>query len=594
MNKAGQKTKAFLLPKESYANVNAFWSALAVETLFRLGVSRFVISPGSRSTALTVASALHGKVETTVALDERSAAFFALGMARSSGEPVALICTSGTALAHYFPALIEAYYQQVPLVILSTDRPPELQDCQSGQTIDQKKIFGSYVNFFHDMALPEGTRKSWDYLLHLLDHAVTMARTRGPVHLNFPFREPLVPKPDATAIAPDAIDNSLFRGLSSPSSDRIVKECFADCDVSGKTKRLIVVGQYRTQQPEAFVRCLKKIADDLDAVILADILNPLRGYGDILRDRMICHYDAVLRIESNGELFKPDFILQVGVPPTSKILRSWMENICVETLIIEASDLNVNAMYLSGKQLHTCMETLHLKVNDRNFDGKTERIRADYLKAWKQSEKNVTVPIERMAKAGGNLRETQVASVLSRMLPTGASVIIANSLSIRNAEWFWPVSEKRFRFYCNRGTNGIDGTISTALGVANGRKDPAVLWVGDLAFLHDTNGLLLAKHFTGSLTIVLMQNQGGRIFEHLPIAAFPDLCERFFIVGQEVSIQKLTTAYGIDYAAAYTVGDLEKSLRKLPKKGVRVIECFVDPKENFRCHQDLIACFCRK
>lgn len=558
--------KKLKLAAESYCNANSFWGALTIETLTRLGVERVVISPGSRSTVLTVACALNKKIKTDVILDERSAAFFALGLARASASPVALICTSGSALSHYFPAVIEAYYQQVPLVVLSTDRPAELRDCQSGQSIDQGKIFGHYARFFHEVALPEAKQELWRYLRQTLVYAVGISRKHGPVHLNFPFRDPLVPTVDCTAVAEDALDESFFDGIGFSEKERISTKHEVKWDVSKKKRCLIVVGQYRTEMPELFAESLRIISEKLNAPILSDVLNPLRSYADIFGNRLICGYDRVLRDKNNADSLEPDFVLQIGVPPISKVLRSWLEKSCKEALILEASDLNANALHLPGKQMQVRVECMHLDV--------TGMCDTDYLNRWieanERSEKSCEIPWE---CANEGFYCEGVASKLVCSLPEETPIFIANSLSIRNAEWFFPANEKRFKIYCNRGANGIDGTVSTALGVAVASNKPTVLWVGDLAFLHDTNALLMSGVFSGSLTIVLIQNHGGRIFEHLPICDFPCAFEHYFIAEQKVDIPTLVSAYGISHATAKTCSELEVYLRDLPEKGIKVIEC---------------------
>lgn len=553
-----------------FRNTNALWGSVLVETLVRCGVRTAVVSPGSRSTPLTMALAVNPRIEAVPVLDERSAAFFALGIARRTRRPVVLVCTSGTAGANYFPAVIEARESGVPLVVITADRPPEMRDCASGQTIDQQKLFGGYVNAYHELAVPAATESMLAYLRQTVAHAVerAMRPAAGPVHLNAPFRDPLVPIGDGSARELEGkIDEAFFAHLGA-----------ATPEVSHATiwqrpttaRGLIVAGAAATENAANYATKVLALAGKLGWPVLADALSPLRtaaGAGEV-----VAGYDSILRNETLARDLMPRTVLCLGGWPTSKVLRAWLERSGAEILLVSNSAENRDALHGRTRQIMAPVEALDVAgeaVADRS-----------YLQAWRNAEKHARTSIDAAMEGESGMFEGKASWLLARHLPEGTPVFVASSMPVRDVEYFWPANGRGQRLYFNRGANGIDGTLSAALGIAHGAEKPAVLLTGDLALLHDANGFLIRPKLKGSLTIVLINNRGGGIFEHLPVAQFQPPFEEFFATPQEVDFGKLCAAHGVEHVAVSGWEEFERSVRVLPEKGIRVLEVRTDRKRD--------------
>ncbi len=555
-----------------YRNTNSLWGSVLVETLHRLGLRQAVISPGSRSTPLTMALARHAGIESIPVLDERSAAFFALGLAKRGQRPVVLLCTSGTAGANYFPAIIEAQESGVPLLVITADRPPEMRDCASGQTIDQQKLFGSHVNFYHEFAVPAASLPLLRYLRQTVRHAWEMAQwpAAGPVHLNAPFRDPLVPLEDGTAqgLRQLLVEESFFAAVKP--EPRLLSQ-IERTDFSAVKRGVIVAGPAEGGVSPVDVGLLAGLARDLGWPVLADGLSGLRGESAHFPN-LIAHYDAVLRSPKAAARLKPEVVLCLGGWPTSKALRHWLEAAAPEVFLVTGRARNLDALHLS---------TRHLRGGLRAFAGgvvSQGRQSATYTASWRRLEAAAARSLEQGLAAARHF-EGAVIGNLAAHLPEFTPVIVANSMPVRDVEYFWPANNRPHPIYFNRGANGIDGTLSSALGVAHGHR-PAVLLTGDLALLHDTNGFLLGPKFQGSLTIILINNYGGGIFEHLPVAKFNPPFEEFFATPQQVDFRKLAAAYGAGHVLVRNPAHLAQLAAKLPKQGIRVLEIRTDRKRD--------------
>jgi 2-succinyl-5-enolpyruvyl-6-hydroxy-3-cyclohexene-1-carboxylate synthase len=564
-------------------NLNSLWASVCAETLARCGVRRAVISPGSRSTPLTLALAQHAGIEAIPVLDERSAAFFALGLAKQQGEPVVLLCTSGTAGANYWPAVIEARESAVPLIVITADRPPELRACGSGQTIDQLKLFGDYVNFFHEFALPEATEPRLRYLRQTTMHAVERALqpVAGPVHLNAPFRDPLAPTEDgglASSIASTMDWSLFFQHVEPPLSTTILATIPTfSCDVHG----VIVAGPAQPGDPASHAAMVGEIAQKLGWPVLADGLSPLRNYAGTV-PHLVTTYDTILRNPNAAERLKPEVVICLGNWPTSKVLRAWIEESAAPIWMVTRRLDNRDALH--GRTVHLPVSLAALAAElpvatDPN----------GYEQMWAGYEHRMRVALDDRITQANGLFEGRVTALLAQHLPPDTTLCIANSMPVRDLEYFWPATDQHIRPMCNRGANGIDGTLSTALGVAHAAETPTVLLTGDLALLHDTNGWLITPKFRGSLTIVLINNAGGGIFEHLPVAQFNPPFEEFFATPQKVDFAKLCAAYGIEHVAVGDWDQLGTHLEHLPANGVRVLEIVTDRKLDAATRKQLFA-----
>ena len=559
------------MPTLDFRNTNSLWGSVLVETLHRLGVTQAVISPGSRSTPLTMAFARHPGIESIPVLDERSAGFFALGLSKRHRRPVVLLCTSGTAGANYYPAVIEAQESGVPLLIVTADRPPEMRECRSGQTIDQQKLYGRHVNFYHELAVPVASLPMLRYLRQTLVHAVerTQFPVSGPVHLNALFRDPLPPIEDGSvsALKDTLPEEEFFNGVQPPLRSMALLESL---DFPATSRGVIVVGPCEDGLSPVDIGVIAGFARDTGWPVLADTLSGLRGDAGHFPN-LVTRYDAIVRSAAAGGKLKPELVLCLGGWPTSKPLRAWLEACAPEVWLVTTRAQNLDALHLTT---HHIRGGLRAFVGSVVVEGKGP---ADYAAAWRRAEVAAGASLERaLAKAPGNF-EGQATVLLARHLPKLTPVFVANSMPVRDVEYFWPGTDRAPQFYFNRGANGIDGTLSTALGVAHGHR-PAVLLTGDLALLHDANGFLTAPKFKGSLTVVLINNHGGGIFEHLPVAAFEPPFEEYFATPQSVDFRKLCSAHGIAYTLVRDANHFTALIAKLPKSGIRVLELRTDRK----------------
>jgi 2-succinyl-5-enolpyruvyl-6-hydroxy-3-cyclohexene-1-carboxylate synthase len=565
-------------PTLDFRNTNALWGSVLVETLVRLGVRQAVISPGSRSTPLTIAFARHPRIEAIPVLDERSAGFFALGLARQRGVPVVLLCTSGTAGANYFPAVIEAQESGVPLLVITADRPPEMRDCASGQTIDQQKLFGAHVNFYHEFAVPQATLAVLGYLRQTVAHACerTLRPAPGPVHLNAPLRDPLPPVADESA---QGLANGLGAGFFAHLDAATPVTSASTLWQRPTTARgLIVAGPAMPANVTYYVTKVLGLARALGWPVLADALSPLRHHA--AGDEVVTAYDAILRSDARARELTPHTVLCLGGWPTSKVLRGWLESSGAEILLLSPGAANRDALHGRTRQIVAPVETLAV-AGGRVADD-------SYLRAWQAAEGASRGVIDRTLTDETAMFEGKAAWLLARHLPEETPVFVASSMPVRDVEYFWPATGRRHRFFFNRGANGIDGTLSTALGVAYGAERPAVLLTGDLALLHDANGFLLRPKLRGSLTVVLINNRGGGIFEHLPVAAFDPPFEEFFATPQEVDFAALCAAHRVEHTVVRDWAHFAGLVSVLPESGVRVLEVKTDRKRDAAVRKRLL------
>lgn len=567
-----------------FRNVNSLWGSVLVETLARGGVKTAVVSPGSRSTPLTFALARHPDIEAVPVLDERSAAFFALGLAKRTHRPVVLLCTSGTAGANYFPAIIEAQETGVPLLVITADRPPEMRACASGQTIDQQRLFGAHVNFFHEFAVPEASLRLLEYLRQMTAHAVqrTLSPAAGPVHLNAPFRDPLVPAGGTSAMAlASEIDDGFFAHLGLPPPMVVQTTTWARPTT---TRGVIVAGPAGAEDSARYASKVLALAENLGWPVLADALSQVRAHAGSDR-HVVTTYDAVLRDEALARDLTPSTVLCLGGWPTSKVLRGWLESSAAEILLVAPSSENRDALHGLTRQMVAPVESF--AVTGQRLPDES------YLAIWRRAEQVARGVLDRTLKAEAGLFEPKATWLLAQHLPDKTPVMVASSMPVRDVEYFWPATTGGQELFFNRGANGIDGTLSTAMGVAYEADRPAVLLTGDLALLHDANGFMLRSKLRGSLTVVLINNRGGGIFEHLPVAQFEPPFEDYFATPQEVDFAKLCDAHGVDHVAVRDWNHFTELIRDLPPSGVRVLELRTDRKRDAAQRKALFATVAR-
>jgi 2-succinyl-5-enolpyruvyl-6-hydroxy-3-cyclohexene-1-carboxylate synthase len=575
-----------------FRNTNTLWASVLVGTLVRLGLKTAVVSPGSRCAPLTLALASHPQVEALPILDERSAAFFALGLAKRTGCPSLLVCTSGTAAAHYYPAVIEARESQVPLLVLSADRPPQLRHCASGQTIDQQKLFGDFPNWYAELALPQADLTLLAYLRQTLVQAWhrSLWPTPGPVHLNCPLEDPLAPVADGSAAAlPGQLGEGFWRALGPiPGPIDLPGPLLTDLAAQlhhwqGCDRGLIIAGPAQPPHPLPYSQALATLSRCLGWPVLAEALSPLRQRAS-LNPNLVTSYDAILTRVGNSADLVPESVLQVGPLPTSKTLRQWLQRSQPRRWLVGPGVANLDPLHGSTTALGASLEQLAQAAAPLAPPPHPSA----YRQRWLEQEHRTRQHLDQTLADLSDLFSGKVPWLMAQVLPPQTPVVIANSLPIREAEWFWPPSDRGLRPLCNRGANGIDGTLSTALGVAHGGT-PTVLLTGDLALLHDTNGWLSLPGLRGHLTVVVINNQGGGIFQGLPIAQFDPPFEQFFAMPQRVDLNHLCAAYGVSYERITRWEQLRACLSFLPSRGARVLEVPCDRRWDQQQRQLLLS-----
>jgi 2-succinyl-5-enolpyruvyl-6-hydroxy-3-cyclohexene-1-carboxylate synthase len=514
-------------------------------------------------------------LETLPLLDERSAGFYGIGLAKRSQQPVAVVCTSGTAAANLSPSVVEANLSGIPLLLLTADRPPELRDCRAGQTIDQVKLFGTNVRWFHELSTPEFETDRLDYLRQTLVHAVAKATNLGggPVHLNFPFREPFFVEDEWTnpPMPPGFAWDHFLQQVSPPVAKRT--QLMEDFSMFENFRRWLVVAGEGCSARNAEV-----ISEKLGAPVLADVYSPVR---ESVSSYRILRFENLLRDDIFRSKVTPDAVLSLGPLPTSKTLRSWLSELDSPTWVAEPSGCNIDGLH---------RRSVHLACDFEALADSLPKIRADYgwLESWTNAEARLEAKLSEAFSQIEDLFEGKVAHLLSSALPDDSDLVVANSMPVRDVEWFWQGGKGERRLWGNRGANGIDGTLSTALGVAHASETPVFLLTGDLAFLHDVNGLLSKQMFKGSLTVIMINNYGGGIFENLPVAKLMPF-EKCFATPQEVDFGQLCGAHGIPHFKPVNWCELENLIHKTMEHGIRVIEVVTDRKVDVVTRHNLLS-----
>ena len=566
--------------------MNEYIAAL-VDEFAQLGITYAVFSPGSRSTTMAMLFREHGAFETYMNIDERSAGFMALGIAKAHRKPVILVCTSGSAVAHYMPAVLEAQYSGVPLIILSADRPHTLQHVGAPQTVDQQKLFGTAVNYYEELAVPQQDHYyTYPRLVARKAYMKAMDVKRGPVHINVPLFEPLVPELDKKHFDCGRLPFSVVGGTIQPS------DVHAMYDLLKNTKVLILAG------PSAYpndIESILALSYMFNAPILGDPLSNMRSVRD---ERVVTSYDAVLTQEAYRDVLQPDCILQIGQMVVSKRVQQWVASM-QHTPIISVSP-TMDYTNPAGNTTHFVQSTpqglvaalkigipeLHAMENEGYAEGAYEELdTADngYLATWIHADEVGRKQLDTVGREQ-ELFEGRTIHLLQELLPQHSQIVVANSMSIRDMDYFWSGNRHSAIIYGNRGVNGIDGTVSTALGIATNGM-PTVLLTGDLTFFHDLNGLAVAKTHPLNLTIIVHNNDGGGIFEYLPQKGTPHF-DYLFSTAQGLDYSGLATLYGIDFVRVASNDELKNALQNyVGTAGVHVIEIPTSKERSRELHK---------
>lgn len=570
-------------------NINAIWADLLIEQLVRCGVRCFSLAPGSRSTPLVAAIARRKDVDVSMHVDERGAAFWALGYGRATGQPAAFITTSGTAGANGYPAIIEAAQSRVPMLVITADRPAELRDTGANQTIDQVKLFGDYVRWFFDMPAPD-TAIDPRVVLTTIAQAVyrTQRAPAGPVHLNAMFREPLAPTDDgqdySTYLAPIKdwlAGEQPFSVHGVPRmlpNDQQLKEIAAA--MNRAERGLLLVGEMHSDEQRELVLHLAWM---LHWPVLADINSGLR-LGNAI-PQLVPYYDQVLASPQFAQAHQPDVVLQLGGGFVSKRLLQFLDKARPRTYIVVKEhpfryDPNHQVTHaVEGTIADTCtklMFALQWWENDA------------WLQDWQQASAAANEQIEQFLQDQPALNEPAIARTITRLIPEQHALFIGNSMPVRDMDMFAVADGNNVPVAVNRGASGIDGNIATAAGFAHGLSRATTLLVGDLTLLHDLNSLLLVRNSRTPLTVVAINNNGGGIFSFLPIAAQRDLFEPYWGTPQNVQFEHAARMFALHYAKPASMAEFSDVYQSaLAGDRSTLIEVVTDRQENYALHAAL-------
>ena len=570
-------------------NRNTLWGRAIASELARSGVQTACISPGSRSTPLTVALDEHSDIRTISALDERSAAYFALGRARRTGEVTPLVSTSGTAAANYHPAVIEANQGRVPLLLLTADRPPELRESGANQTIDQQKLYGGSVRWDKELPEPRAENRTLRSLRTDICRAVGIAEgtPAGPVHLNVPFAKPLEPTPvegdvpaslSALATAGRGEETPFVRrtaGTTEPDERdlRLVAESLA------VDRGLVVAGP--ADPPGLDPEAVTALSHATGFPILTDPLSGLRFGGHTRVAPVIGGYDAFVDTAVTAEWPDPEVVVRLGASPTSKPLRKYLAGTDSRQFVVDPAGAWREAEFTATDLVVADPSRLCGRLSQLVRNAGSAAWRERWTAADAAHHEAVTERRETLFE-GGILADVVEAA------PDPATLVVSNSMPVRDLDRFGTPSTTSITTVGNRGASGIDGIVSTALGAAHGTTDDVTLVIGDLAYYHDMNGLAAIERADVEATIVLINNDGGGIFHKLPIANFEPPFIRQFKTPHGMNFEPTGDLYGFEYTKVDSRGGFREAyFEAVSAAGSHVIEVVVDAESSHAVRESM-------
>ena len=558
----------------SVPNLNALFARALVDELCAAGATDAIVSPGSRSTPLALACADDVRLRVRSVVDERSAAFVALGAAKATGRPALVLSTSGTAGAHFYPAILEAEASRVPLVALTADRPPELHGFGAPQTIDQQHLFGRHVRFFADLGVPEPTGESLRHLRATASLACARALglPRGPVHLNAAFREPLAPVPHPF---PPLLDRRALR----IAPGRLVPDAAALDEAAGELSK----------RPRGVIVCgprdaLDELPEAVRALAVATGYPVLAEAASQVRYRLpgtIAHYDSLLKHAPFAEAARPDAVVRIGGGLTSKTLQHWLDASGAWTLLLTDDGVPIDpahsaALAVAGEVPRSCEEL-------------ARRIRpAPAPLPFEEAERRARAALEAAFAREEQLSEPSVARETAAALPEDGQLFVSSSMPVRDVD-AWASRAAHIRVLANRGVNGIDGVVSSALGAAIAARRPTVALLGDLALLHDLGGLVAAARVGAPLTVVAVDNDGGGIFSFLPVAEQTPHFEALFATPHGLDLGRAAAFVGARLHTPRNALQLRAALRESLGGGLHLVHVRTDRAANVERHRALHA-----
>ncbi len=562
-------------------NLNALWASLIVEELVRCGVTLFCVAPGSRSAPLAIAAAEHPRADVVVHFDERGSAFVALGWARATGKPACWVTTSGTAVANGLPAIVEADADDVPLIALTADRPPELRDTGANQTIRQTQLFATVARWTVDLP-PPSIDVSPEYVLTTVDQAVHRSMwPGGPVHLNVMLREPLAPTPDERPL-PDLPQNWLAGESSYTTYSPAPTQSSADAlsaiagAIDRSSRGLIIAGRMTTEDE---ARAVVRLSEHLGWPLMADVCSGVGMAGG--KETLCTHGDLILADAQFGMTHRPDCVLRFGAPGVSKR---------VATLISESEQATNVVVHASSRRLDPDHNVTHRVQGDiaSAAEGLVTLTRSREAGGWLSAWRTASAAVEEVLVDWSNHQQAMSEPLVARILVSRDSrpLVVGSSMPIRDVDSFAAHAGLTQRVFANRGASGIDGTIATAAGIARGLGAPVTVLLGDLALLHDLNSLaLLRAADQPPVTIVVINNDGGGIFHFLPVVGTTEHFETVLGTPHGLSFELAADQFGVQYVSATTPSELEAAI----SGGGSLIEVTTDRVANVDLHRDLVA-----
>jgi len=597
------------VPGVASPNVNTLWAGILVDELARCGLREACISPGSRSAPLVFQFAAHPEITDYSIVDERSAAFFALGLARASGRPVALLCTSGTAAANYFPVICEAAQDNVPLLVLTADRPPEDHDCGASQVMQQAGMYGDHVRWHHQVAQPEATPHKLAYLRSLA--ARTLLRTRfpqpGPVHIDLPFRKPLEPMqvaaehPDHVSASTLAQADKVVRGRpdGAPWVRIHIPNSVAGDESTGRLaglinrsrRPLIIAGADSTGS--TYREALSILAERAAIPVFAEPASGLRHWGDRGRS-IIGAGDLIAGSALYARHGLPDLVIRTGSAPLTWAMQTLLSN-CRDAvhLTVGATATLVDLDHVVQEQLITDPAALFFASQRRLTPPDSDR--QAWLKTHLHAAGLAVAALDESLQEIPEFSAPRMWHTLGALLPDGCGLYFSSSMLVRHLDTFMCAHDRDLDVYFNRGLNGIDGVVSTASGIAAARgrvarelPSPTVLVIGDVALRHDATALLLAIEMQLDLTVVVVDNDGGEIFEYLPSAGFDEVHQKHFATSGATSVARLVP-HGIDLLEPEDWRDFDRLVAdSLASGGLRVIRFPTSRRNDHRLRGNII------
>jgi 2-succinyl-5-enolpyruvyl-6-hydroxy-3-cyclohexene-1-carboxylate synthase len=514
------------------------FAATFVDELAVQGVEYACVSPGSRSAPIAMALQRHPKTNVFVQIDERSGSFFGVGLAKATGKPVVLLSTSGTAAAEFHAAVVEAFHSRTPLIVLTADRPPELRDVGANQAIDQQRLFGTAVRWFFDPGPPTEAPNSARLWRRLAARAYAEA-LNGPVHLNLPFREPLVPAPGQVPLPLGESPQSITSGRLAPTSEQVASVASA---LRNAKRPLVVAGEMRDGAR------LAAGLNRLGVPLLAEPSSQLRRQES---GAAIESYEALLRAGWSLQ-HGPDLVIRLGGTPTSKVMNAWLAAAAAPTFLIDPDRTWRDEDQVASNVLACEPQALIENLPPADVGA--------WRDEWVSAGKKATAAIA-ATLVSTQVYEGHIVRALAARTPDTAQVFVGSSMPIRAADSFWPYARGGQTFYGNRGASGIDGLVSTGLGIAAARpSNPTVLLLGDLSVYHDMNGLWSLRRHGIKATIVVCDNNGGGVFNFLPQAQHTDVFEEIFATPLGLDFAQVARLYGLVYSPVTERSGLEPAI----------------------------------